>query len=359
MKVYILVFLLTFLLSYYLPAKSDRALKWKLVLIFIPLFIFGALRVDLGNDYQSYVDYFDEFHSLRKFSFDEESHAEIGYQFLCFIMPSHRSILVLNSFLLCFALALFIYRNVPKQYIWIAILIIFFNVDKNIYGNMVGLRNGFSVTTFLLGSILIQRRKFFPFLLFTVVSVSFHTAAIFYLPLAYLIGRKSEISKTEIIIGASILVVLSSMNSVGLLNAFTPFLLRYFDRYELYIMEFTGHQGFLMVLSTIILLILISILFYNNRERLTPDQNSLCRLGILYIASLLMGAISMRAGYFYNVFFAGMVSVLFSMKGKNAELGQILCALTIAMSAYSMYLWMHAGHVVNNPLYTTYHTIFD
>ena len=140
MIVYIVVFIVTFLLSYFLPAKTEKEYKRKLFIMFIPLFLFGALRVDMGNDYQSYVDYFDEFHSGTNFSFDESSHAEIGYQLLCYIMPSHRSIIVLNTFLLCLAFALFIYRNVPKQYIWVAILIIFFNVEKNIYGSMVGMR---------------------------------------------------------------------------------------------------------------------------------------------------------------------------------------------------------------------------
>lgn len=358
MNVYISVFIVTFLLSYFLPAKNDKEYKWKLVIMFIPLLLFGALRVDMGNDYQSYVEYFEEFHREGNFSFDEDSHAEIGYQLLCYIMPSHRSIIVLNTFLLCLAFALFIYRNVPRQYIWVAILLIFFNVDKNIYGSMVGMRSGFAVITFLLGSVFIQERRWFLFLLVTLLAMSFHTSAVFFLPLAYLVGRRSEITKLEIIIWIVLLAVLGTMSSVGLLNSATPFLMAYFDRYELYINEFTGHKGFLMILTTLILFYLLFILFYLNRKKLTQNQNSLIRLGILYVASLYMGTISMRAGYFYNLFFIGSVVTFLPMWGEK-KLSRLLCVVAVVMSAYSMYLWMTAGHVAGNPLYTVYHSFID
>ncbi len=359
MNVYFIVFFITFLLSYFLPANSDKELKWKLVFVFLPLFIFGALRVDFGNDYENYVGYFEEFHGGNNFSFDEDSHAEIGYQLLCYIMPSHRSIIVLNTFLLCLAFALFIYRNVPKQYIWMAILIIFLNVEKNIYGSMVGMRNGFAVITFLLGSVFIQERRWFLFALITVLSMSFHTSAFFYLPIAYLIGRRTEITKKEITIWMIVLAVLGSMSSVGLLNAVTPFLMSNFDRYELYITEFTGHKGIMMVITTLILFYLIFTLFYANRKVLTPRQNSLIRLGLLYVASMFMGTISMRAGYFYNLFFAGTVATLLPLGLKQNNLSKILCCVAIVMSMYSMYLWMTSGHVAGNPYYTIYHSILD
>lgn len=359
MNVYIIVFIVTFLLSYFLPAKNDKELKRKLVIMFIPLFLFGAFRVNMGNDYQGYEDYFYEFHDGMGFVFNENSHAEIGYQFLCYIMPSFRSILVLNSFLLCLAFALFIYRNVPKQYIWVAVLIIFLNVDKNIYGSLVGIRNGFAVTTFLLGSVFIQERRLIPFAIVTTLAMAFHTSAIFFLPLAYLIGRRTEITKNEIIIWIVVLAVLGSMDSVGLLNTFTPFLMAYFDRYELYINEFTGHKGILMLATTLVLFYLLFTLFYNNRKILTPNQNSLIRLGLLYVASLFMGTISMRAGFFYNLFFVGTVVALLPFSSERNNMSRILCLVAIVMSAYSMYLWMNAGHVTGNPLYTEYHSIFD
>ena len=357
MYVYIIVFFLSLLLSLSLPANSDWEWKRKLFWTFLPLFVFGALRVDFGNDYQGYVNYFNEFHTKGPFVFDESSHAEIGFQLLCYLMPTHRSVLVLNSLLLCLAFALFIYHNVPKHYMWVAIVIIFLNVEKNIYGSMVGLRNGFAVTAFLLGSIYIQKRKLIPFALITLISMSFHTSAFFYLPIAYLVGRGKEISKGEIYIWIATLTILGTMSSVGLLNALTPFLMDNFERYEVYIIDFTGHQGILMVTTTIVLFVLIFTLFYENRKILSNEQNSLCRLGLLYVASLFMGTISMRAGYFYNVFFAGTIALLFSLPSKYDTMRKALCVVAIIMSAYSMYLWMHAGHVLNNPLYTVYHSI--
>lgn len=359
MNIYFLVLVITILLSYFLPSNNNKELKWKLVIMFIPLFLFGAFRVNMGNDYQVYADYFDEFHGRLNFSFDDTAHAEVGYQLLCYLMPSHRSILVLNSLLLCFAYALFIYRNVPKQYIWVAVLIIFLNADKNIYGSMVGLRNGFAVTIFLIGTVFIQERKFLPFMLLTVLAMSFHTSAIFFLPIAYIVGRNSKISRKEILVWVILLLVFGFMSSVGLLNTFTPFLLNYFERYESYIDDFVAHKGVLMIGTTVIIFYLIFLLFYSSRKVFTPNQNSLIRLGLLYVFSLYMGTISMRAGYFYNLFFVGTIATLLSTYGKYKNFAILLCAIAILMSAYSMHLWMNASHVAGNPLYSIYQSIFD
>ena len=126
-----------------------------------------------------------------------------------------------------------------------------------------------------------------------------------------------------------------------------------------YILEFNNHRGILMIITTIVLFTMICTLCYNNKVRLGPQQLSLCRLGLLYLASLFLGTLSMRAAYFYNVFFTGTVALLFSIKGKYESWGKALCFIAIIMSAYSMYLWMHASHVYNNPLYTVYHSILD
>ena len=356
MKVFFLVFFITLLLSVALPAKTNKEWRWKLFITFLPLFIFGALRVDFGNDYSSYEMFFDEVHISNIFVYNENLRAEIGFQYLCFIMPSYRSILVLNAFVLCLSLSIFIYRNVPKQYLWLAILLIFLNPEKNIYGNLVGIRNGFVVTGFILGLTLIQYRKLILFAILTALLSTIHTSAILFMPLAYFVGRNIKMTKRELFIWLSIFVILLSFSVSGLVDLASPIVSKYFDRYEYYIEDMKGHRGFLLTGISLILAALIFSLFKSQANILTKEQNSLVRLGLLYVASAFLGSLSMRAYYFYDIFFIGTVVVLFSNCKRNMK-GSTLAIIAVLMSYYSLRLWMTNQYVAGNPLYQVYTSI--
>ena len=380
MKVYFLVFFITLLLSIVLSDKSDKQWRVKLFWTFLPLCLFGALRVDFGNDYFAYEAMYYEHHNQVSFSFDETAHAEIGFQFLCYIIPSFRMLLILNSGLLCLALGVFVYNNVPRKYLWLAILLIFLNPEKNIYGSLVGMRNGFAVIIFLFSFVFIQRRKLIPFLGMLLLAMSMHTAAVFFMPLAYIIGRNSSFSRNEVTwwLIAGLFILMSSLS--GLMEMLTPFLTEYFDRYERYYEDFgEGHRGFLLTITGIILFVLITSLFINNTKNvskrqsflvrhrillikdntrnMSKRQNSLVRLGMLYVFSMLMGSLSGRAGYFYDMFFIGTVVTLFAINKKTRVSAWVLVLISVAMSFYSLRLWMTNQYVSGNPLYMIYTSI--
>lgn len=358
MKVYFIVFFLTLVLSIVLPSRTDKEWHWKLFVTFLPLFLFAALRVNFGNDYDNYEMFFNEFHQ-NSFIFDDTSRSEIGYQFLCYIMPSFRSMLVLNAFMLCLALAVFIDKNVPRAYFWLAIVLIFLNPEKNIYGNLVGMRNGFVVTGFLLGFVLIQKRKLIAFIILTFALSTIHTAALLFLPLAYVVGRNKVFSERELAIWIFVIVALLASSASGLINLATPIVESYFDRYEYYLEMTTGHRGFLLTLSSIVLFALIIILVMDNRKVLTQEQNSLCRLGLVYVCSSFLGSLAIRANYFFDLFFIGTVISLFSMKKKkNSAISWTLIILSFVMSLYSLRLYLTNAYVVGNPLYQVYTSIF-
>lgn len=356
MKVYFIVIVLTLLISLFYEAKTDNQWRWKLFWTFLPLFIFAALRVDFGNDYHHYENFFNQFHQQDSFFFDENSHSEIGYQFLCYIMPSYRSILILNAFILCLALAVFIYRNIPKKYLWLAVLLIFLNPEKNIYGNLVGIRNGFAVTGFILGTVFIQNRKFLPFVLVTALSSTFHTASILYMPIAYLVGRNTKISRKEIIIWIVVVAILLVFSVSGFIQVASPIISRYFDRYEVYLEEMEAHRGILLTGASLVLTYLIFTLYYKEEGILTKEQCSLIRLGLLYIVTAFLGSLAMRASYFYDMFFIGTVVVLFANSNRQTK-GQLLTILAVMMSLYYFYLWFTSPWVVGNPRYSVYTSI--
>lgn len=354
MVVYYSVFFITLFLSYCLPAKTDKQWRWKLIWTFLPLFLFGALRVDFGNDYYSYEEYFYEFHVSGAFSYNPLSHAEIGYQFLCYVMPSFRSILVLNSFLLCLSLALFCNRNIPRDYLWLAVLLIFLNVEKNIYGSLVGIRNGFAVTIFLLSFVFIQRRNILLFTCATLLAMSLHSSAVFFLPIAYLVGYNREITIKEIVLWITGIIIILMTSVSGMMDFIEPFLVDSYESYNAYL-QGNAHRGWLLTATGLLFIYIVLSLFWESRKSLNKEQNALIRLGLFYLLSTLLGSMNMRAGYFYNMFFIGSVCTMMTTTKKSNLLRIALFVLSIVVSIYSFILWRSANY--GNPTYDIYHSI--
>lgn len=356
MIVYYFVFIVTLILAYYLPAETDKEWRKKLFWTFVPLFLFGALRVNMGNDYAQYELFFEMHHGQDGFVYDETAHSEFGYQLLNYIMPSFRAVLVLNSLLLCVALAVFIYRNIPKEYLWLAIILIFLNVEKNIYGSLVGVRNGLAVTTFLLGSVFIQNRKLIPFIVTTVIAMSLHSSAVFFMPVAYIVGLSRTIDKKEIVIWAILACVILLSSQTGLMSYVEPFLVDELESYQGYLKD-EYHRGFLLTTTGVILFYLIISLFWEQKDVISQEQSSLIRLGFLYPISTLLGSMAMRASYFYDMFFIATVALLYSRAGKQNVRAKLLFILALISSAYSFYLWRCNN--MGNPRYDVYQSILS
>lgn len=354
MLVYYFIFFLTLFLSYFLQAKTEKQLRCKLFWTFIPLFLFGALRVNFGNDYDRYEDFFNEFHTST-FIFDENHHVEYGYQLLCYLLPSFRSVLVLNSFLLCVALAMFCYRNVPKEYLWLAVLLIFLNVEKNIYGSLVGTRNGFAVSVFLLSTVFIQKRNLWAFAGMTFVAMQLHSSAIFYMPIAYFIGLNKELTRKEIAVWIIAIFSIVLFSASGMMDLLAPYILDYKESYELYMSE-EYHRGFLLTVTGLILIALFFILFWHDKSKYDTNQNTIIRMGLLYLMTTLMGSVAYRAGYFYDMFFVGSVTI-FMVQRQKTDLAKTLCIIAIVMSMYSFGLWRSSN--LGNVRYDEYHSIFE
>lgn len=342
MKAYYLVFVLTLLISLLYYVKTDKQWRWKLFWTFLPLFIFGAIRVNFGNDYNSYEEIFDGIHSLRQFQFNHEAHAEIGYQLLNWVMPSFRLLLVLNAFLLSLSFAVFSYHNIPKKYLWLAVVLLFLNPEKNIYGSLVGMRTGLCVSSFLLGFVWVQRRKWLPFFTLIAVMSTIHTSTLLFLPIAYFVGFNKPFKRSEIWIwlGAVVVLLLTSMTQIFDVISFL------IDndtlgRYEEVLTVATSHRGILQTLASLAFIIMFLVYFNQRGKTLSSDKNSLLRMGMFFSMTFFLGSLAMRASYFYDMFFIASVVRIFSDKKAKMELRWGILLLAIATSFYSMfYVWM-------------------
>ena len=342
MIAYYFVFFLMIMISLFYKADTRIKWRWKLFWTFLPLFIYGAIRVDYGNDYSGYEDLFKYIHSHGGFKIDNDLHAEIGYQLLNWIMPTFRALLVFTSAMLCIALCLFCYNNIPQKYLWLAILLLFLNPEKNVFGTLVGMRSGLVVTSFLLGYVFIQKRKWIWFVPLTIGLSFIHTSAILYLPIAYIAGTNRQFKKREVWmwIGAAVILIFFSMSQLA---EYISFLLNneYLDRYQYYL-EDSGHRGGLMVFASFIFIALYTMYFQFRRDAICPKVNSLIRMGLLYSVTMLMGSLAMRASYFYDMFLIASAVTIFSDKKTPEWLRYAVVFLLIATSYYTMRVWMNS-----------------
>lgn len=354
MKAYYLVFFVTLIISLILQPKSKKQWKWKLIFTFLPLFIYAAIRVDYGNDYPAYEELFNNIHSVSGFQLDSDLHAELGYQLLNIIMPSYRSILVLNALLLSLALGIFCYRNIPNKYLWLTITLIFLNPEKNIFGNLVGIRNGLVVTSFVLTFSLVQNRKWLRFAILTIGLSFIHTSALLFLPLAYVTGYGVPFRKKEILLWSGMTISLFVFSLSHISDIFGLIVENgIFARYGNYL-DNDMRRGNLISIVNIVNVVFIIMYLMQRGKKLKAEKNSLLRVGLLYSVMFFLGSLSMRSSYFYNMFFIGSVILIFADKRASPIVRFGLLVLAIVTSYYSMFhVWM-AGEWWNHG---TYHSL--
>lgn len=342
MKAYYLVFVLTLLVSLFYNARTDVGWKRKLFWTFLPLFVFGAIRVDFGLDYSAYEKIFDKVHSYASFFVDHDAHEEIGYQLLNWIMPTYRSLLVLTAFMLSLSLAVFCYHNIPKKYLWLAIILIFLNPEKNIYGILVSMRTGICVSSFLLGYVFVQKRKWLPFFLVVIAMMFIHTSSLIFMPIAYFVGNNKPFHRREIWIWLSAVFVLLFLSMTQLINVVAVLIdNKVMERYDDVLAGVSAHRGIIISVTCLLIILLFVVYFRTRGNSLSLDENSLLRSGMLFAAALLLGSLSMRASLFYDMFFIASVVKIASDKYANVTLKITLVTIALATSLYSMfYVWM-------------------
>ena len=115
MLAYLYVVIITFLILS-IPTKSERGYQAKLICSFIPIFLFGALRVNFGFDYEAYEWQFHNVHSYSDW-INVNEHSELGYLILQKIIPNWRLHIFFQSFLVCIAYFILFYKYIPKKYI--------------------------------------------------------------------------------------------------------------------------------------------------------------------------------------------------------------------------------------------------
>lgn len=361
MSVYYAVFILTVLLCIFVPAKTDKEYLKKLIIVFLPLFLFGALRVDFGLDYETYESMY---HSIRGSSLaqlDESAHAEFGYQVLNLIMPTWRSLLVLTSFMLCFSIGFLFYKCLDRSNLLLAICVMFMAGNFAFYTPLVSMRNGLANAVLLLSISFIRDRKIIMVAIIAFLGSYLHTSLLLFMPLAFFVANNKPISSNEIIIWIGCFGGFVILGSSSILRYTTGFMMSYFDRYEQMIENLSEGPGYANMLVGVTNLVIVGIILYTiyqNRNRMSATENCVSRIALLYPLSPFVGAFGgARWQTYFIPFFVVCIANMYSYTWKSNALKIGFYILIFAYFSYSFfYVWQW-----HNPyfVFQTYHSILD
>lgn len=184
MLFYFIIFFFLFLISLFDLEYKPRAGGGKM-LLFISIILFfillGSLRWNTGNDWKPYKLFFELYDwdtSYSKYGM-EPLYGQLNRIIVAF-GGNFTAFLFLYSILMIGLRAFFLFRYV--NCILLACLLYYGN---NLF-DFAATRQWLAITVALLGVIFIVKRKFIPFVLVTLVSISIHTSMILFLPAYYI-----------------------------------------------------------------------------------------------------------------------------------------------------------------------------
>lgn len=356
MDVYFFVIFITLLLCYFIkvPVNDEIAYRKKVIWVFIPILIFGALRVDFGVDYGQYEMWYYEWHGT-DFQIDPNEHAEIGYQWLNIIMPSWRLLVILVSTSVVVAFMMMYSKYVAPEMLMLALVFTMLYPDQSFFMSFVSMRNGLAIAgVYMCLPLIIERR--YVFLIPIAYGLSlFHTSAIFFLPMAMIAGRNCALTKKEIIIWIVAFLALIFMSTSQLVSFIEPLMIGdQFDSYKAHYLEGDTHNSFLQCTANAILMYFIVSWAYRNRNSLTKAQNTIWRLSLLYLMSPFLGSLGRtRMIYYYIPFY--IITITFLMNDKKFKGSSIFIGLAIIIMLYATFVvFMHNPHFV----FAHYQSIF-
>ena len=353
MTQYFILFFVILILS-----KTTNGHNRKLILLstIILFFLFFAFRIGFTPDYYNYEEYFDRCHFS---NLDSNGAIEIGFQWLCQILPSYRALLIVYSALFSICIYIALKKYIGMRYWTLAIMILFIHTPF-VLGNMSGLRS--SIVTCLVFIALILRvnfqKKFFPLSIgILLVSALFHRSAIVLLPLLFLPKQPFGNNAKKVIYFFAALFVFVSIFLGSELNQLVVSISGelFEDRYEMYAENFNQTRfNIVLLLKEMVVTILLYITLQFTQTEKNPLKNYLIKItAISYLFMLVPQGIGLIARYQYYFAFPCILGIPYLLEEsvKKTKTVYYLCLSFIAI--WDMIFLFKDG--INH--YTEYRTI--
>lgn len=358
MDIYYFVIIITFILckSINVRANDPKAYTKKVIWVFMPIMIYGALRVNFGVDYSQYEMWYYQWHG-RVTEVNPEEHAEIGYQWLNFVMPTWRSLLILVSGSVVAAYILLYSKYVAPNTLMLAVFFTMLYPDQCFFMQFVSMRCGLAIAGVYLSLPLIIQRRYMLLIPIAYGLSLLHTSAILFLPMAMIAGQTFTLSKKEIYVWLSAFAALALISQTTLISFVEPFLIGdQFESYRTHYIEGDTHSSILNCSANAILIYFILSWAWRNKTVLTKAQNAIWRISLLYLMCPFLGSLGRTRMLYYFIPFY-IITITYIMNDKRCIQWQRIVFITLAIA-----IMMYATFVVwmGNPnfVFEHYHSIF-
>jgi hypothetical protein len=316
MSVYFsLLFLIV--LIHLLPLNNQKTYNLKLLISFLLIFIFGAIRVDFGADYYSYEKIFEGIHNQN--FVNSGLTTELGFQWLCILSPSYRVLLVLLTGLMSISYFFLFKKYVQRKYAIFAFILLFI-CTYSLIGQLTGIRNAIVINILMLSIPFLVNRKIIPFFLIIITGAFFHTSSLLMLPLYFIITPGILSIRKSIGVFLFLIIFTIFIRSEYGIKIMMGITLLFFDRYEIYVMNENINSEFslgLILYWILIFIFIIITLFILTKLKLKEENNErvILKLSLCFWVVFLIGSFGLSSRLYF--FFAPFLIVASTIIAKK------------------------------------------
>lgn len=300
------------------PTSRNRAL----LLSVFSFFLFFAFRVGFTPDYYNYEVGFPALHSGR---LDVEGRTELGFQWLCRILPSYRAVLIVFTLFFCVCIYIAFKEYIQHKYWSLAFAILFF-FTPFVLGNMSGMRSGF-VTCFFFLAILAKQKydKTGIFIALGLIGLAFlfHRSAIGLAPVLFIPGKpfnKYVNFVIYIVVGAGIYLGFRYANEINLFAlGFAQDVLerRQYDTYFEEAVEYAFNMNALIKMG--MLLILMYITLKSSNEEADNNRSMFLKYTALLYGLMVMPNNGFVTRFYYYFAFPCIIGCPYVLSGAKQK----------------------------------------
>jgi hypothetical protein len=338
-----------------IPISTYKVDKLKLLISFLLIFIYSAIRLNFGRDYDAYENIFNDIQNASNI-FDLETRIEFGYVWLNKIVSSYRALLVILSLFTCFTYYWLFRRFIPVKYYWLGFTLMSICGDNMLFFQLSGLRNAIAINIMTLSLPLIIKRKILLYAGMTVIAYFFHNTVALFMPLAYFIATPYKFKWIDIVIWILIIILFLTLSSTFLIDLIAPYIDIYFVKYVYYIdiAYDQVHEKSVLLYGFVIFMFLMSFIIL-RRKNLSENDNIILKLSLLFVVSLTLGVLNFRMSQYFAPFLVVGTTIVMD-KVKIPFLRFAYLSVVLIFLYYSFFVVYMGGEYFP---YDKYFTIFD
>lgn len=331
--------------------------KKALTICFLFLFVFAAIRCDFGNDYNSYLNWFNYIKTTGQSPYDKE----ILFTYLNKICPNFSLLIMLTSGFFLIAVYHLINNNVSDDFKGLSFFIFVVNPYLFLI-NLSAIRQSIAIALFIFALKFATERKIIPYLILIVCAIFFHKSAILLLPFFLFANEKPVKNWHIIIICCLILFLLTSQKT---LNDAIVWILDYFDdtNYNSYIFgenSVTNSVRATILSSIYLIYVLINI---KNLSGKTLIYTKMYLFALIFAILAYRIPIATRLQMYFDIFSVVSLPGIIETNLKSNSNNRVQTAINVYAFPFILlliYLLRYYSFFVN-PLwerFTNYKTIF-